>query len=96
MPKTRFSDTQRYSGGLTSGMNSVNKAQRKKLEKTKFDHSLPKVPYSDIYFRSKNIWVHKGKCCMRCHAIMDDPYVLEHHHYICEVNIQKSKNVGTD
>lgn len=76
---------------VAGGINATTKAQRKKIDNGKLDKSLPMVNYSDIYMYLKNSWQHKGKCCMLCGSLMNDPYVLEHHHYVCEVNIQKQK-----
>lgn len=79
---------------VAGSINATTKAQRKKIDVTKLDMSLPKVQYSDIYMYTKKSWQYKGKCCMLCRITMNDPYVLEHHHYVCIVN--KQKHTGTD
>lgn len=83
-------------GSVISSVNSSTKSQLKKLNKVKIDKSLPRVNYADIYFYSNKKWNLKGKGCMLCNTIMNDPYVLDNHHYVCEVNIQKNKYNGTD
>ena len=78
-------------GCVTSGVNASTKAQKRKIDSNKLDLSLPTVSYADIYMYVKKKWIHKGKGCMLCNTIMNDPYVLEHHHYVCEINKQKSR-----
>ena len=85
-----------HEGCINSGVNSSTKAQRKKIDKGDFDLSLPNVNYSDMYMYANKKWNHKGKSCMLCNTLMNDNYVIEHHHYICAVNIQKHKNTGPD
>lgn len=81
---------------VAGGINTTTKAQRKKIDKTKFDISLPRVQYSDIYMYLKKSWHYKGKSCMLCGSLMNDPYVLEHHHYVCEINKQKQRKSFDD
>lgn len=89
--KKRFSSNEAKLGCVTSGINSTTKAQLKKIQSGDLDTSLPTVNYSDLYMFVKNQWVHKGKSCMLCDKVMNDPLVLEKHHYICEVNKQKQR-----
>ena len=81
---------------VAGSINATTKAQKKKIDTTKLDMSLPKVNYSDVYIYLKKNWQYKGKGCMLCGIVMNDPYVLEHHHYICQVNKLKHRNTGTD
>lgn len=81
---------------ITTGINNSTKAQLKKIQNLELDKSLPTVKYSDIYMYSKQKWSYKGKCCMLCDKVMNDPIVIENHHYVCTVNIQKHKYRDTD
>lgn len=83
-------------GQINNGINSTTKAQLKKIQNANFDKSLPNVKYSDLYMFVNKKWTYKGKSCMLCDKVMNDPTVLEHHHYICTVNIQKHRHTGTD
>jgi hypothetical protein len=85
-----------HEGCVNSGVNSSTKAQRKKIDKGNFDLSLPEVNYSDIYMYVNKKWNHKGKSCMLCNTLMNDQFVLDNHHYVCQVNIFKQKHKGLD
>ena len=89
MRKKRGTDIGSIIGRTNSGINNSTKAQLKKIQNEKLDMSLPPVNYSDLYMYAKNEWTHKGKSCMLCSKVMNDPIVLENHHYVCIVNKQK-------
>jgi hypothetical protein len=96
MRKKRKAGASHLLGSITGGINSTTKSQLKKIQNTILDTTLPPVTYGDLYMYVKNQWTHKGKCCMLCSKVMNDPIVLENHRYVCAVNIQKHKHTGTD
>jgi hypothetical protein len=94
MPYKKLNPVDKKTSHVAGSINATTKAQKKKIDNAKLDMSLPKVKYSDIYIYLKKNWQYKGKSCMLCGTVMNDPYVLEHHHYVCNVN--KQKHTGTD
>ena len=96
MRKKRGTDIGSIIGRTNSGINNSTKAQLKKIQNANLDTTLPPVIYSDLYMYARNEWIHKGKSCMLCSKVMNDPIVLENHRYVCAVNIQKHKHTGTD
>jgi hypothetical protein len=95
MPKKRYAVIAKPNL-VSSGINSATKAQLKRIQTQELDKSLPTVKYSDVYVYSKQQWTYKGKSCMLCDKVMNDPIVLENHHYVCGVNIQKHKSTSAD
>lgn len=89
MPKKK-TETGSLIGRTNSGINNSTKAQLKKIQSGNLDTNLPTVNYSDLYMFVNNQWIHKGKSCMLCSKVMNDPFVLENHHYVCIVNKQKN------
>jgi len=81
---------------LASSINTSTKAQRKKIDKIDKDTSLPTVRFAEVHMYQKGVWQYKGYSCMLCQKIMNDQYVIDNHHYVCEINIFKHKNRGLD
>ena len=81
---------------LASSINTSTKAQRKKIDKIDKDTSLPTVQFAEVHMYQKGAWHFKGMSCMLCSKIMNDQYVIDNHHYVCEINIFNNKNVGND
>ena len=96
MPYKKLNPVDKKISHVAGSINSTTKAQKKKIDNAKLDMSLPKVQYSDVYIYLKKNWQYKGKGCMLRGIVMNDPYVLEHHHYVCQVNKLKHRNTGTD
>jgi hypothetical protein len=90
MRKKRTPINQSKIGQINSGINSTTKAQLKKIQSANLDTTLPPVQYSDVYMYVKKSWTYKGKSCMLCSKVMNDPIVLENHHYVCIVNKQRN------
>jgi len=81
---------------FASSINTSTKAQRKKIDKIDKDTTLPTVQFAEVYMYQKGAWHFKGMSCMLCSKIMNDQYVIDNHHYVCEINIFNNKNVGND
>ena len=80
---------QRKSRSMSGGVNVADKSQLKKLAKLVDRPDIPRVPIGKLYMRLKGTWVYKGTFCRLCSSTMNDSYVIDNHHYICEVNKQK-------
>lgn len=81
---------------LASSINASTKAQKKKIDNIQKDLSLPNVSFAEVYMYQNKQWQHKGKTCMLCSKMMNDSYVIDNHHYVCEQNILKHRKIGID
>ena len=83
--KTKLTPIQLKSQGLSSGINTSNKTQLRKIEKVDTSRKLEQVPLSNLYMRLDGVWIHKGLTCRLCGRVMSHPTVIDKHRYICEV-----------
>jgi len=82
--KFKISNLERLSIGISSGVNSSNLSQLKKISQVDTSVDIPQVPMVDLYMRIKGTWQHKGKSCSKCGKMMTHPTVIDKHRYICK------------
>lgn len=91
--KSKKTPLERKMMGISTGINSANLSQKKKIAKLKhFDPNVPQVPLHKVYMRIRGTWIHKGMSCRYCDTLMNDPEVIDKHRYVCK-NINKSEDI---